>query len=59
VRPDWLPARHPPRATHALHSPSVISNCEIANALVAGDKQFVDWAGHKVPIIDQLSGKVH
>jgi transposase len=26
---------------------------------LAGDKLFVDWAGDKVPIIDQLSGKVH
>src|SRR5215468_7118095 len=26
---------------------------------LAGDKLFVDWAGDKVPIIDQLSGEVH
>src|SRR5215467_4262186 len=25
---------------------------------LAGDKLFVDWAGDKVPIIDQLTGKV-
>jgi transposase len=26
---------------------------------VAGDKLFVDWAGDKVPIVDQLTGEVH
>jgi len=26
---------------------------------LAGDKLFVDWAGDKVPIIDQLTGEVH
>jgi transposase len=26
---------------------------------LAGDKLFVDWAGDKVPIIDQMTGEVH
>jgi transposase len=26
---------------------------------IAGDKLFVDWAGHKVPIIDEMTGEVH
>jgi transposase len=26
---------------------------------LAGDKLFVDWAGDKVPIIDELTGEVH
>jgi transposase len=26
---------------------------------VAGDKLFVDWAGHKVPIVDDMTSEVH
>src|SRR5262245_61621045 len=40
--------------------PAEINDADLEKRLFTpGDKLFVDWAGHKVPIIDEMTGEVH